>query len=205
MPESPFDGPQTGTLLLLLASTAYPVVGTWARTDHLERRTGLDGLAFVREVFPDEYAGIRWVQANVPPGSVVAEAPGCSYGEWYGLPHDRVSTFAGVSTPLGWGGHEQQWRGGAPDLLAELEPRREDMNLLYNTTDPSVARQLLDRYGIGYVYVGVYERNGYAAGGIGADCTAGPPYPPSGLAKFDTLMRPVFTQGRVTIYARSSP
>ena len=192
-------------LLLLLASTAYPVVGTWARTEHFERRTGLDGLAFVQEVFPDEYAGIRWVQANVPAGSVVAEAPGCSYGEWYGLPHDRVSTFAGVSTPLGWGGHEQQWRGGAPELLAELEPRRQDVNLLFSTTDPAVARQLLDRYGIDYVYVGVYERNGYAAGGIGADCGAGPPYPAAGLAKFDTLMQPVFTQGRVTIYARRSP
>ena len=61
---------------------------------------------------------------------------------------------------------------------------------------------MLQKYDISYVYVGVFERNGYAAGGIGADCKAGPPYPAAGLAKFDQLMDPVFRQGQVTIYRR---
>lgn len=189
-------------LLLLAASAAYPVAGTWARTEHFARRAGLDGAAYVARVAPDEYAGIAWVKTHLTPGTVVAEAPGCSYGEWNGVPHDRVSVFAGSVTPLGWIGHERQWRGGDAAILRELDVRQQEMNALFSTTDAALALRLLDKYQIQYVYVGQFERTGYARGGIGADCTAGPPYPAAGLAKFDTLMVPVFQQGSVTIYQR---
>ncbi len=190
--------------ILLLASTAYPIFGSAARTDRFAERQPLDGLEFVRASLPGEYAGIRWVRENVPAGAVVAEAPGCSYGELYGLPHDRVSAFAGVSTPLGWVGHEQQWRGGSPEILTELGPRGADVNTLYGTADPAQAGRILDHYGIDYVYVGVFERRGYAAGGIGADCRAGGGYPAAGLAKFDQFMDKVFESddGLVAIYRR---
>lgn len=195
--------PATGAIaLLLLATLAYPLAGARARTDDFQGASGLDGLAFVRTVLPDEWAGITWVTQHVPGGSVVAEAPGCSYGELDGMPQDRVSTFAGVSTPLGWGGHEAQWRGGSPQILALLGPRGEDINRLYSTTDPAEASAILDRYHIAYVYVGVFERSGYRQGGIGADCQAGGNYPAAGLAKFDTLMERVYTSpnGTVAIY-----
>ena len=195
--------PASGAIaLLLLATLAYPLASARARTDDFKAASDLDGLSFVRTAVPDEYAGISWVRQNVPAGSVVAEAPGCSYGELNGMPHDRVSTFAGVSTPLGWGGHESQWRGGSPDLLAALGTRGADVNRLYSTTDPVEASALLDRYNIAYVYVGVFERNGYKQGGIGADCQAGGAYPAAGLAKFDTLMQRVYTSpgGMVAIY-----
>ncbi len=195
--------PASGAItLLLLATLAYPLASARARTDSFKVASDLDGLSFVRSAVPEEYAGIEWVRQNVPAGSVVAEAPGCSYGELNGMPHDRVSTFAGVSTPLGWGGHESQWRGGSPDLLAALGTRGADVNRLYSTTDPVEASALLDRYNIAYVYVGVFERNGYQQGGIGADCQAGGAYPAAGLAKFDTLMQRVYTSpgGAVAIY-----
>ena len=120
------------------------------------------------------------------------------------MPHDRVSAFAGVSTPLGWVGHESQWRGGSPALLAALGPRGEDVNRLYSTTDTAEAQAILDRYQIDYVYVGTFERQGYRQGGIGADCTAGGNYPAEALAKFDTMLTRVFTSadGTVAIYAR---
>ncbi len=195
--------PASGAIaLLLLATIAYPLASARARTESFKVASDLDGLSFVRAAVPDEYAGITWVSRNVPAGSVVAEAPGCSYGELNGMPHDRVSTFAGVSTPLGWGGHEAQWRGGSPNLLAALGTRGADVNRLYSTTDPVEASALLDRYNIAYVYVGVFERNGYTQGGIGADCRAGGAYPAAGLAKFDTMMQRVYTspEGTVAIY-----
>lgn len=190
--------------LLLLASAAYPTYGSSARTDRFAERKSLDGLAFVAAAAPEEYAAIRWVRDNIPAGTVVAEAPGCPYGEWRGLPHNRVSAFTGLSTPLGWGGHEQQWRGGSRELLAALGPRGADVNALYSTTDPEQAQAILDRYDIAYVYVGLFERQGYAAGGIGADCRAGGAYPAAGLAKFDALMERVYQsdRGLVTIYRR---
>ena len=197
--------PAAGAMaLLLVASTAYPLVGSRARTAEFGARSSLDGLDFVRTVQPEEWAGIRWVREHVPAGAVVAEAPGCSYGEWRGLPHNRVSAFAGVSTPIGWGGHEAQWRGGSPELLAAIAPRKADVNTLFRTTDPAEATRLLDHYGIDYVYVGYFERNGYAAGGIGADCVDGGAYAAAGLAKFDTMMDRVFASdgGSVVIYRR---
>ena len=197
--------PASGAIaFLLLATLAYPLASARARTDNFKVAYDLDGLSFVQSTVPDEYAGITWVRQNVPVGSVVAEAPGCSYGELNGMPQDRVSTFAGVSTPLGWGGHESQWRGGSPALLAVLGTRGADVNRLYSTTDPVEASALLDRYNIAYVYVGVFERNGYKQGGIGADCQAGGAYPAAGLAKFDTMMRKVYTSpnGLVAIYQR---
>lgn len=187
-------------LVLMLASAAYPLAGSWARTEHFARRTGLDGMAFVARVAPDEYAGIEFVRRQLPPGAVVAEAPGCSYGEWLGVPHDRVAAFAGSVTPLGWIGHERQWRGGDPALLRDLTVRQDEINTLFNTTDLNEASRLLDKYRIQYIYVGQFERLGYRQGGIGAGCAAGPPYAPAGLAKFDTLMVPIFQQGIVTIY-----
>ncbi|CAA9548037.1 MAG: FIG01021662: hypothetical protein [uncultured Thermomicrobiales bacterium] len=190
--------------LLLLATTAYPIFGARARTEEFSTRGSLDGLEFVRQAQPEEWRGITWVRENVPAGAVVAEAPGCSYGELSGMPHNRVSTFAGVSTPLGWGGHESQWRGGSPALVAALGPRGEDINRLYSTTDPAEAVLLLDRYAIEYVYVGLFERVGYGGGGIGADCRAGGGYPQAGLAKFDALMDRAYATpgGTVVIYKR---
>lgn len=197
--------PATATIALLLVATiAYPVYSSNARTDQFRASSGLDGLTFVRERQPGEYAGIVWARENIPASAVVAEAPGCSYGEYFGMPHNRVSAFAGVSTPLGWGGHESQWRGGDPARLAELGPRAADVNRLYATTDAAEAGAVLDRYGITYIYVGLFEREGFSVGGFGSDCKAGGGYPPEGLAKFDTMMERVFASddGVVTIYRR---
>ncbi|HEY8597638.1 MAG TPA: DUF2298 domain-containing protein [Thermomicrobiales bacterium] len=190
--------------LLVVATVAYPIVGSRARTEEFRTPGSLDGLDFVRTAQPEEWRGITWVRDNVPAGTVVAEAPGCSYGEFYGIPHDRVSAFAGVTTPLGWGGHESQWRGGSPAMVAALGPRGEEVNRLYNTTDPVEATAIMDRYDIRYVYVGLFERVGYSAGGIGADCKAGGGYTQEGLAKFDTLMDRAFATpgGNVVIYKR---
>lgn len=194
--------PATAVLILLLVATmAYPLYSSNARTEEFKVSSDLDGLAFVQRAEPEEYQGITWAREHIPTGSVVAEAPGCSYGEYFGLPHDRVSAFAGVSTVLGWGGHESQWRGGDPELLSELGPRTGDVNTLYATTDVGEAQRIMDRYGIEYVYVGVFERNGY---GDGSQCKAGGKYPTAGLAKFDTMMQRVFESdgGLVVVYKR---
>jgi uncharacterized membrane protein len=86
---------------------------------------------------------------------------------------------------LGWGGHEDQWRGSY-DEPARREP---DIDLLYNGLDPQTTLTLLDKYDITYVYVGSLERQKYN---------------PNGLAKFENLMDVAFSQGQVVIYQRSA-
>jgi uncharacterized membrane protein len=61
--------------------------------------------------------------------------------------------------------------------------------MIYQTTDVNLARDLLERYGVDYVYVGTLERRAYDA---------------ASLDKFAALGSVVFEQGEVTIYRIST-
>ncbi|NJO83435.1 MAG: hypothetical protein HC828_11865, partial [Blastochloris sp.] len=88
-------------------------------------------------------------------------------------------------TVLGWVGHQVQWRNGDVAARAELDPRKADVDTIYSTTDINVARDLLEKYDVRYVYIGGLERQNYNT---------------ESLAKFDQLGAPVFQQDEVTIY-----
>lgn len=182
-----------GTLVLTLG---YPLIATPARAEGFARRPGLDGLGYVAN-HPDEQAALAWLAATVPPGTVVAEDPGHSYGEHYGLPHGRAATITGTLAPVVWPGHELQWRANQPQALAEINTRVRDMQELYGTTDPAVAERILARYGITYVYVGLWER-----AAENRQRARQPVYSPAALAKFDQFMDVAFQRGQVTIYRR---
>ncbi|MBX0327825.1 hypothetical protein K2Z83_09060, partial [Oscillochloris sp. ZM17-4] len=143
---------------------------------------------------------IAWLRASAPPGSVILEAakidnpedvaagaaaPACG-GSYNGEGYGGVSAASGIPTVLGWKGHEGQWRGGDPTVLAQLQPRCEDVYKIYSTADAALARDLLAKYGVRYVYVGGLERA---------------TYPPEGLAKFEQIGAPMsFGDGEVTVY-----
>lgn len=192
-----WPAPAGGLLLLtlLLLTAGYPLIATPHRTESFKVRRGLDGLAYLRNL-PDEQAALAWV-ADLPPGTVVAEDPGKSYGDYFGMPHARAATIGRSLAPLGWPGHEQQWRGGQPAALAEVNTRYGDLHRLYSTTDAALAQTILDRYGIEYVYVGAWERDDEAR--ARADQ---PVYSAAALNKFGGFMDIAFEQGRVTIYRR---
>ena len=68
--------------------------------------------------------------------------------------------------------------------------RRDDVSICYGTTRPDEAMEILERYGVGYVYVGAYERAYYSA---------------VGLEKFDRMaeqgmLRVAYDAHGVTIY-----
>ena len=110
---------------------------------------------------------------------VIAEAVGNDYSS-----AARISAATGVPAILGWGGHEDQWRGSSKLRVGRFE----DVNSLYTTTDVTAMNQILKKYGVTYVYVGPLERSTYGE---------------AGLAKFKPL--PVaFQSGTVTIYRASS-
>jgi uncharacterized membrane protein len=164
--------------LLVLGGLAYPVLAIPNKTGDFSGTPTLDGMAWLETVHPDDYAAIRWLQANAPDSAVILEAPGESY-TYTG----RVSALTGLPTLLGWSFHEYQWRGS----YDEPARRKPDIDILYNSVDPAQTLTLLDKYDITYVYVGPLERERYS---------------PSGLAKFERLMDVVYQQGGVTIYKR---
>jgi YYY domain-containing protein len=171
------------------AGLVYPVVSIKTWFDYLNPSrdwAGLDGLApHGTEAFildpanpvgntgksRDDVSAIRWLNEHARPGDVILEAAGCGYTINGELPTSRFSAFTGVPTVIGWNGHEGQWRGGQPDLLAQIDPRAGDVSSMFGDPDP-VANPLFDQYGITLLVVGDLEKYGVND----EDCTRAGPY-----------------------------
>ncbi|MEK7693752.1 MAG: DUF2298 domain-containing protein [Chloroflexota bacterium] len=165
-----------GAAALVLAGAAlYPLGGTMNRTYKADGE--LRGLSY----YPaDERAAIAWLNDRAQGQDfVIAEAVGNDYSL-----AGRISAATGIPAILGWGGHEDQWRGGSAKARAG---RFEDVNALYKAADSNEMHEILKKYGVTYVYVGPLERSTYGE---------------AGLAKFTPL--PIaFQSGTVTIYRAS--
>jgi YYY domain-containing protein len=164
-----------GLAILLLMSLAYPILSLWNKTNGFQPPAGftLDGTAYIQRENPDEAAAIRWLNSTTQ--GVIAEAVGGSYTNFA-----RISTNTGLSTVLGWPGHESQWRGGS----TEQGNRQQDIQTLYSTSTWSTAEAILKQYDIRYVYIGSLERTTYTVN----------------EAKFQRHLESVFHQGQVVIY-----
>ena len=166
--------------LAIIASLYYPVGAVLERTGLLHpgetlADNTLDGLAFVKETDPDEYAAIAWLRVQDSHG-IIVEAVGADYSS-YG----RVSGSTGIPTILGWKGHELQWRGTSK----LFDGREETVAEIYQSPDSYRVRELLEQYDVQYVYAGRREQISYG---------------PNQLGGFQDLLKTVFQQGNVTIY-----
>jgi YYY domain-containing protein len=174
---------RVGFWLLLGMGMVYPLLGNLNRAGNFGHEPGLDGTAYLSQGYAegqaDDYAAIAWLNENVAGRPVILEAPGKG-GSSY-VYEGRVSALTGLPTLLGWGGHENQWRGNY-DVQSAREP---DIEEIYNTLDPQAAQALLDKYEVMYVYVGPLERSTYDS---------------RGLDKFERFMDVVYQNEGVTIY-----
>ena len=147
-----------GGLVLLLVGAAYGPLGAAERVEGSPSSSiELDGLATYRERFPDDAAAIDWLVNNADRGDHVLEAHGDDYSD-YG----RVSAITGLPTPMGWQGHELQWRGDAELFGPRIEYteeiyRGQTVTESENLTEDELKLRL-EFYGIDYVFVGSLER-----------------------------------------------
>ncbi len=163
----------------------YPIFSVRSYFGELRNYQGLDGLTWFRLQYPDDWAGISWLNTMVRDRQfthtpVIVEADGDSYTDY-----DRVSTFTGLPTIQGWAVHEWLWRG-TYDVVA---PRREDVRVIYESKDLAQTRQLLEKYQVEYVFVGTLEREKFKE---------------LEESKFYTLGKAVFTHGQTVIYKVST-
>ena len=173
-----------GVAFLLVVALYYPVGAALDRTGLLREHptlkdNTLDGLDYVRDREPGEYAAIAWLRDEAAAGRIV-EAVGDDYSD-YG----RVSAATGRPTVLGWQGHELQWRGTG----VIFEGREEAVAQIYQSDDPDTVRQLLTEYNVRYIYFGNRERAKY---GI------------SQLPNRGGLLKTTFEQDGVIIYERAA-
>ena len=75
----------------------------------------------------------------------------------------RIANYTGLPTILGWPWHQTQQRF---DYRQQVHERAAHVRLAYETTDATIAEELLRRYDVAYVVVGELERLNYPAEGL---------------------------------------
>lgn len=172
-------------LVFLLMGAVYPLTAVTQRYQGFTSDTSLDGMNYMRNSDPSDYAAIRWLNANVSGDPVIVEAPGGEYS-LYG----RVSIFTGLPSPINWQGHEWQWRVNWVTKglnSADFSRRVNDVNQIYTDKSPQDVLNLMALYKAQYLYVGSLEQQTYLSSG-------------ANLQRFSTFMRIVYQHDGVTIY-----
>ena len=182
-------------IALVVCGLYYPAAAAASKIEEggFASSPTLDGLAYVRDSRPAEYAAIQFINNQIVLRQASSTGSGQaqdergdggiaileSVGEWNeaGL----ISRSTGVPTVFNWPGHEIQWRGSA----RVIGDRQSDVAAIYTTLDSAEAKILLSKYDVDYVYVGPRERLAHD----------GP-----GLDKFPEFMDTVFEQDDVTIF-----
>ena len=189
--------------VLVAAAALYPILATKAKWDIRMTQTAphtLDGMAFMpyaeygdtafdgssRTIqLASDYEALRWMQQNIPGSPVIAEAHS---GNPYRSVGNRVAMYTGNPAIVGWDWHTRQHKAVIPGQF--ISNRINDVNTLYNTADVVEAERLLNKYDVGYIYVGQLEQAYYH---------------PEGLGKFSQmaasgLLEMVYSQNGVSIY-----
>jgi uncharacterized membrane protein len=134
---------------LLAGCAAYTVRAYKSGYGDFQNYSGIDGEAFLAQTYsPSDYEAIKWIRANTPKDSVVVEAAGDSYTEY-----QRVSSFTGRETIVGWAVHEWLWRGSFDPVGA----RQTDVIQIYTTMDDTEFDKLVRKYSVDYVYMSNLE------------------------------------------------
>ena len=110
----------------------------------------------------------------------------------------------GVPSVIGWNGHEGQWRGGQPDLLASIQPRAFDVASMYEDPNP-ITNPLFDQYDISLLVVGDLEK--YGAGMRDADspvCAIAGPFASVTIADYPGTGWELVYDGETKIYRRTA-
>ncbi|MCP4624464.1 MAG: hypothetical protein GY850_13195 [bacterium] len=145
------------SVLLIMATLVYGAGAIYHKAGAFSSRpASLNGLAHLKKNSPEEFAAVRWIQENTPLAAVVLEGE----GEGYNTLSNRISTFTGRATLLGWTGHEVQWRGKSYARMAS--GRSQIIAAVYNPTSGEALSEALTGGHIDYVYLGPWERKRYA-------------------------------------------
>jgi len=142
----------------------------------LKNYQGIYGLNFLKKLYPDDFQAVLWLNKNVSGLPVVVEAVGESYTDFA-----RISANTGLPTILGWRVHEWLWRGS----FDKPGVRTEEVKDIYESTDLSKTKGLLNKHQVKYIYLGDLERK---------------QYPNLKEEKFDNLGEIVFISGKTKIY-----
>lgn len=167
--------PISAFFLFLVMIYPYFAINSYFGEIKHENYKGLNGLSYLKNLYPDDYDAIMWIQNNIKGQPIILESQGDSYTD-----HGRVSANTGLPTPLGWTVHEWLWRGE----YKFPESRLSDITNLYQA-DTETTKRLIKKYNISLIYVGTLEKTKYELINEG---------------KFREIGSVIYQDGDVTIY-----
>lgn len=151
----------------------------------------LDAQYFIKKKSTGDYNAIIWINESLEGRNVILEAAGEPY-TFYG----RIGVFTGNINPVNWMEHEYGWRANKSRLntsksdpieklgVGFLDKAAIDVRDLYETANLEEALNLIEKYGIKYVYIGDLERESYAVN----------------EGKFEKIGENIYDQNEVVIY-----
>ncbi len=139
-------------VIFLTLVFSYPFFSVGSYFNNLKINYGLDGTTYIKNLYPQDYSAIVWINKNIKDQPVILEAQGDSYTDYA-----RISSNTGLPTVLGWTVHEWLWRG----TYEVPAPRIGEVQTLYESKDINIVKDLIRKYKISYVYIGALEIQKY--------------------------------------------
>lgn len=139
-------------LLILIPLLAFPFQIIPDYNQDFAKQTNLNGKQFMEFYLAEDKMAINWINQNIEGQPVMVEAPGDSYTH-----SNRISTFTGLPTVVGWFVHEWLWRG-SPDKPGD---RNTDVATLYQNPSLVEKQKIIDKYDVEYIYLGKMEKEKY--------------------------------------------
>lgn len=154
-------------LLLLTAIYSGGFTYKWfGNVLNVSKERTLDGSNFLTNSYisgsismKDDYNIIKWINENTDNYDVVLEEQGKDFTY-----SNRVSTFTGRQTVIGWRDHEWLWRSvdSSTKLPEKVNQRMAIVNMIYTEKDTEKLKKAIEMYNISYIVVGYNERKNYA-------------------------------------------
>ena len=116
----------------------------------LNEGISLNGLKYMEKYHSDDYNLLMWARKNIKQDEVIIEAPGDAFTY-----SSIFSSYTGLQTLVGWSNHV--------GLHHEIWPeeRIRDVKIIYETSNETLAKELMEKYNISYIFVGSVELSKY--------------------------------------------
>ena len=105
---------------------------------------GFNNLEYINKKIPGVTKSVDYLINNTDEDSIIYSGEGVDYTD-----SSYFSVFTGRATPLGWPGHELQWRGND----SEIYERKSDLKKLETLNDKEEIINILNKYSIDYYIV----------------------------------------------------
>jgi uncharacterized membrane protein len=133
--------------LVFVIQLIYPYFAIKSYYGEFRLYHGLDGLTYLKDLYPDNYQAILWINKNITGQPVMLEAVGDSYTTF-----NQVSSSTGLPTIQGWIVHEWLWRGGY-DIPASRQMDVENIYSYFSGKSSNIKEEPLnnsDEYIVNY-------------------------------------------------------